>query len=227
MAKFNLTSPTSLYRECDLKDLDHWMHGELRKVEESAVRSVLNTVCKNLSEFVLFPPRAVLLWKGCNRVRPPGKRGKYHRYPSTLKDLARSVRIKWDTRPNGPAIMSFLIAGGERPNRMGSSNAWSIHHLYSGKFPYPGKESTLHAPKEGIHFTQSAGLIAAHPIADAICDEFPSFAWRLRAEAFLRFGYDPDGVFAEAHGDFGFQPGALCEVLYMDRPQQDDKDSGS
>lgn len=53
-------------------------------------------------------------------------------------------------------------------------------------------------------FTQSAGLVAIHPIADALADEFAIFAWRLRAESFLRFGYDPEGVFSAVQDDFGF-----------------------
>lgn len=121
-----------------------------------------------------------------------------------------------DTRMNGPAISAFLLAGGERPGRFGSSNAWSIHHLYSGKFPHPGKESALHAIKSGLHFTQSAGLIATHPIADALSDEFPFFSWRLRAEAFNRFGYDPDQVFSEDHDSLGFGGGSTSTVIYED-----------
>jgi hypothetical protein len=33
----------------------------------------------------------------------------------------------------------------------------------------------MHAAKDCNHFTQSAGLIAAHLIADALSDEFPFF----------------------------------------------------
>lgn len=64
-----------------------------------------------------------------------------------------------------------------------------------GKFPYVDRDSTLHAVKDGAHFTQSAGLVATHPIVDQMCDEYPFFSWYLRAIAFKKFGYDPDGVF--------------------------------
>jgi hypothetical protein len=94
--------------------------------------------------------------------------------------MARARGVVLDTRPNGPAIAAFILAGGIRPERFGSSNAWSVHHLYSGKFPYIGPKTTTHAAKESGHFTQSAGLVAAHPIADALVDEFPFFAWLLR-----------------------------------------------
>ncbi len=46
-----------------------------------------------------------------------------------------------------------------------------------------------------VKWPKRAGLVAAHLIADALADEFAVFAWRLRAESFRRFGYDPEGVF--------------------------------
>jgi len=89
-----------------------------------------------------------------------------------------------------------MFAGGVRPERFGSTNATTMHHVYSGKFPYIGKVKTLHAVKFHKHFTQSAGVVASHPVADALGDEYPFFAWLLRYEAFKRFGYDPDRVFS-------------------------------
>lgn len=118
-----------------------------------------------------------------------------------------------DARPNGPAIAAFLLAKGARPTRFGSSNAWSIHRRYSGNFPYRVGEATLHAQKACYHFTQSAGLVAAHPVADALVDEFPFFDWLLRAEAFRRFGYDPDHVFGVDHDAYGFVPGSHRRVI--------------
>ncbi len=55
--------------------------------------------------------------------------------------------------------------------------------------------------------TQSAGLVAIHPIADAMADEFACFAWLLRAKAFEKFHYDPDGVFCKEVGKMGFRKG--------------------
>ena len=49
--------------------------------------------------------------------------------------------------------------------------------------------------KDAALFTEAAGLVAAHPFADALADEVPYFAWLLRAEAYQRFGFDPDAVF--------------------------------
>src|ERR1041384_5357009 len=109
--------------------------------------------------------------------------------------------------------LHFYSRGGDRPKRFRSSNAWSIHHLYSGKFPYYGRESTTHAAKDGNHFTQSAGLVAVHPVADALSDEFPFFAWLLRAKAYIQFGYDPDRAFSSQVDDLGFAAGRLCRII--------------
>ncbi len=216
MSRSNLTSPNTISRDCQIDNLDNWLAVELKAIEDKTIRSVVRTVCKNLERFIQFPVQPLLLWQGCDRVEPKGEKQKIHHYPNEIKFLAKQKKILLDTRPNGPAIASFLLAEGNRPIRFGSKNAWSIHHLYSGKYLSPGKEETLHATKNGNHFTQSAGLIAAHPIADAICDEFPAFAWRLRAESFLRFGYDPDGVFAKRHSNLGFAK-KRCKIAYSEQ----------
>jgi hypothetical protein len=88
----------------------------------------------------------------------------------------------------------FENAGGNIPLK-GNGKSWSIHHLYSGDFPYKDKKQTLHAVKVKLHFTHTAGLVAIHPLADAAAHEYACFSWFLRAKAFLLFGYDPDNVF--------------------------------
>ena len=67
------------------------------------------------------------------------------------------------------------------------------------------RRTSLHAVKDGRRFTQSAGLVAIHPIAEALKDEYLYFAWLLRHEAFLRFGYDPDAVLSERADGYGFR----------------------
>jgi hypothetical protein len=211
---YNLESPNGVIEPFDFVKPNRWIAREMLQIECASVREVVMRVAGNLDDFVQWPTRAVLLWEGCDRIPPANKRQKYHRYPEVIVKLARKQPIPLDTRPNGPATTSFLLAGGTRPERFGSTNAWSTHHLYSGKFPYIGRETTMHAPKECIHFTQSAGVVAIHPIADALCDEYPFFAWSLRAIAFQRFGYDPDGVFSPTQNRWGFVEGHTCEVLY-------------
>jgi hypothetical protein len=216
---YNLDSPNALLELCDLSNLRSWFTRECAQVKDVQVRSILERVADNLESFVQWPGRALLLLKGCTRVALEGKRQRYHKYPRGVTELAKSRGVPLDTRANGPAISAYLIAGGHRPPRFGSRNAWSIHHLYSGKFRYYGRDKdTAHATKLPNHFTQSAGLVAMHPIADAMGDEFPFFAWMLRAMAFLRFGYDPDGVFSECQDDLGFAAGYKCEIVCAEQP---------
>jgi hypothetical protein len=216
-SSFNLDSPNQILATHNLEKIDQWFEGEAKAVEDELIRQVICHMASHLDAFVRFPKRAVLLWQGCDRIAPEGKKQKYHKYPMFIKDAAKKLGVRLDTRPNGPAITSFLFAGGERPERFGSTNAWSIHHLYSGKFPYIGKFDSLHGQKDGKHFTQSAGLVAVHPLADALSDEFPAFSWLLRAHSFQKFGYDPDHVFAGGKVDgLGFEQGKSTEIIFKD-----------
>jgi hypothetical protein len=188
---------------CRLDDLDAWLEQEAATIPEVAFRTTIVAVNVSLQRFVCWPQRAELLWSGCDRKPEEGKKQRYHRFPDALKPLVRQHRFT-DRRSNGPAKLAYLVATGQRPLRA-NGNGWHIHHLYDGQFPYPGgARSSLRAVMHPLHFTQSAGLVAVHPVADALADEFPVFAWRLRAEAFLRFGYDPEGVFSESQDEFGF-----------------------
>lgn len=203
----NLQSPTAIQKPCDLADLGGWFAREAEAVGEHAIREVLLGVQRSLDVFVRWPRRALLLWEGRDRSI------KYHTYPDPVLLAAQKVSLVLDGRVNGPAVAAYRLAGGERPPRFGSNNGWSVHHLYSGKFPHPGRPGTLHAAYDGRHCTQSAGLVAVHPIADQLCDEYPFVAWLLRALAFQKFGYDPDGVFStDPHDQYGFV-GAKCSVL--------------
>ena len=210
---YNLSSPNGLLEPCNLDDLSGWFAKELTQILGAPERTILQSVETNLSDFVCWASEAILLWPGCDRVPELGKKQKYFSYPDYLREMARSAGIALDTRANGPAIASFLLARGQRPKRFGSSNSWSIHHLYSGKFPYYARQSTMHAAKDCNHFTQSAGLVAVHPIADALSDEFPFFAWLLRAQAYIRFGYDPDCALSSKVNSLGFVEGRQCKVI--------------
>jgi len=210
----NLVAPRTIKSPCDLSDLNTWFTREIEATEEQQpYRDILQIVVKNFNDFVKWPRQAILVWKGRTR------KTKYHSYPNELKLIALHQEIKLasgirlDGRSNGPALLAFQIAEGIRPQRSGSNNAWSIHHVYSGKFPFPGRPDTTHAAQDGLHCTQSAGLVAVHPIADQLCDEFPAFTWLLRARAYDLFGYDPDQVFSnELHDEFGFT-GKKCTVI--------------
>ena len=62
-----------------------------------------------------------------------------------------------------------------------------------------------HAAKNAKHFPQPAGPIAINSNVEAPRDEHFHFAWLLRYEAFLRFGYDPGAALSEKTGDCGFR----------------------
>ncbi len=197
-----------------MDNLPGWYTRETEQITVESFRHVAQYVGAHWQDFVRFAEKPLLLWQGCDRVAPEGEKHKYHSYPKEIKFAAKRLYVKLDTRPNGPARASFEIAGGERPERVGSTNDWTAHHLYSGKFPYIGRSTTTHAVKLGNHFTQSAGVITAHPIADALCDEYPFFAWLLRALAYQKFGYDPDGVFSSERDEFGFEIDRPCIVFF-------------
>ncbi len=161
------------------------------------VEEIKRTVLTHLDEFVKWPKEAVLLWNGCIRK-------KYHNYPPSILLLLEQRGIYRRNWSNDPAIHAYLLADGERPKRNHKNYGWDIHHLYLG-LSTPGGKRGSHAVKEGRHFTQSAGLVAVHPIADALYEEDSDFAAMLREESFKRFGYDPDGIFSSTSpNEFGF-----------------------
>jgi hypothetical protein len=172
------------------------------------ILEIRKTVISRLDDFVKWPKEALLLWHGCVRT-------KYHTYPSSILTLLAERDIYRRNWSNDPAIHAFLVAGGERPTRCHKNYGWDIHHLYLG-FPNGLGRNGTHAVKEGLHFTQSAGLVAVHPIANALYEEDPEFAELLRKESFNRFGYDPDGIFSSApHDGFGFVPPHKTRTIYI------------
>jgi hypothetical protein len=165
----------------------------------SAEQKIIKEVWEHKNEFIQWPAKAILLWEGCVRKT----RG--YQYPEEIKKELKSRGTPIDSRMrNGPAITSFLHAGGKRPKRS-NNQGWHIDHIYNGRFPWRMGGETLHAVKDGKHFTQSAGLVSAHPIAEALADEYFYFAWLIRFESFKRFNYDPDSVFCSKTNEYGFK----------------------
>lgn len=164
--------------------------GELREHSPAHVLSVADDVWLDRDNFIKWPGKSLLFMPGVSRSRI-----KYYDYNLEQKYHLKCAGIRADRRSNGPAIMAFLLAGGERPKRENKNREWSIHHIYDGKYPWPNTNRSVHAVQDGSLFTESAGLVAVHPIADALADEVPFFAWLLRLEAYKRFDFDPDNVF--------------------------------
>jgi len=165
---------------------------ELRTRTPNPYLSMIDWVWARPEDFLRWPKRAFLFIPGA--VRDP-----YHKYNPEQMAQIKAIRLAPDTRSNGPAIMAFMLAGGERPTRAVANKQWTIHHIYDGKHSLPNQPCS-HAVKEGRLFSEAAGLVAAHPIADALADEFALFAWLLRREAFIRFAFDPDRVFNSPAG---------------------------
>jgi hypothetical protein len=141
-----------------------------------------------------WPKQSVLLQPEWVRDSD-GNRADCYRYDAELKRRLRRKNLKPDGRNNGPAILSFLMAGGQRP--VCGDEGWPIHHVYDGQALVPGTQRRiLHAVQNGQHFTHSGGLVALHPAAHLVVHQSEFLAWLLRREAFIRFGYDPDNIFS-------------------------------
>ena len=162
----------------------------LRSMSSEQELLIADFVWAKRKHFIRWPSRSLLLIPGC--IRPGNK---IHTYPDSLILSLKKKGIRIDARSNGPAVMAYLLAGGDRPSRNGA-HAWSIHHIYDRRFPFPGKATSAHAASSGRLFTEAAGLVAIHPVADSLSSELPYLAWLLRFEAFKRFGFDPDCVFS-------------------------------
>lgn len=174
----------------DEKQFTEFLQNKLNALPPSE-RKIILEVWSNKDDYIKWPEKSILLIPGL--VRPKDKAPPYS--PELIRKF-KEKRILVDTRTNGPAIMSYLLAGGERPSRRDINHGWTIHHIYDGKFALGKGRPSVRAVTHGDHFTQSAGVVAIHPIADALADEYFYFAWMLRLESFKRFGYDPDNVFS-------------------------------
>jgi hypothetical protein len=180
-------------KDTSSKDIEKQINEKLqKKLNELSLgeQKIISDVWNNKNNYIKWPKQNILLIPGL--IRP---KGGFHKYSPELTRKFKEKGLPIDSRTNGPAIMSYLLAGGERPNRRDSNNEWTIHHIYDGKFAIENGKPSVRAVNHGDHFTQSAGLVAIHPIANALADEYFYFAWMLRHESFKRFGYDPDNVF--------------------------------
>jgi hypothetical protein len=143
-----------------------------------------------------WPIESAILQNGWTRDRDSNRTDCY-RYSAELTRRLKQKNLNPDGRNNGPAILSFLMAGGERP--VSGGEGWPIHHIYDGQALIPNtQKKILHAVQDGEHFTHSGGLVAAHPAAHFVAHQSELLAWLLRWEAFCRFNYDPNKIFSRA-----------------------------
>jgi hypothetical protein len=143
-----------------------------------------------------FPQCAVLLWSGCTRQSEP------YRFPAGLQAKwkgRRSGRLDYRMQ-NGPPNSAFTLGGGKKPS------GWELDHIYD--------EEPLWSVRKGLHFTQSAGLVAMPRHAHRRRHSDSMLSWLVRGIAFLKFGYDPLTAFSKgSHDKFGFIVGKSCEVF--------------
>jgi hypothetical protein len=102
---------------------------------------------------------------------------------------------------NGPPNSAFALGHGAKPS------GWELDHIYD--------EEPLWSARDGVHFTQSAGLVAMPKHAHRRRHADPLITWFVRGVAFVRFGYDPLRVFSTgSHDCFGFIAGRSCEIFW-------------
>lgn len=145
-------------------------------------------------QFIRWPKKAYCFWPGLVRANGTGRTTCYE-YSQEQLALIAQAGLEPRAWNNDPAIFAFKLAEGERPQRADWKWEWTIHHIYDGKFEAQTGWQITHAVRHPAYFTEAAGLVALHPIADSLASEVALFAWLLRHEAFKRFGFDPDGVF--------------------------------
>src|SRR2546425_12088235 len=104
-----------MQRPPELDNLDAWIASEAAFVEEPPIRNAVLNVCQSIDEFVRWPRRELLLWKGCDRVNRSERKQKYHTYPVELRKVVRHLtgQQRIDARSNGPAVVAFFQSGGD------------------------------------------------------------------------------------------------------------------
>jgi hypothetical protein len=110
---------------------------------------------------------------------------------------------------NGPVQTAYRVAGGER------LPGWEHDHIYDGKHGFGAM--ALHAATDPRHFTQSAGIVVVPEHVHEERARSASLSWFFRGVAYLRFGYDPNGVFCDNVDDYGFVPGTRYQVFWPTR----------
>ncbi len=184
----NLDNPSRL------QDAPRWLKAMWRNRFDVGVQSAM-AIWRKRETYFRWPKEQRIISRSWVR-HPDGRRTNCYDYPAELAQEIVRAGLCINGRNDGPAITSFLLAGGERPRRPYPSTwGWSIHHVYDGRHPrFPDQQVPL-AISDPQLFTNSAGLVAAHPLADYVAAREPLLAWLLRWEAFLRFGFDPMGAF--------------------------------
>jgi hypothetical protein len=202
------------------RDWRRWIECQVSRDNPTALplQQMLYTLCTNLySEDTLasFARRGILIWPRCtpgsnlDGLPDDAKALSFYTAGVGLKEYEKK-RLEDELKkrgiqslenfPIGPEQFSFTFAGGQL------YAGWIFHHIYDGTSALGKGKKTLNARHHGLHFTQTAGMVAIHPIVEALYDYFPCIKRTLRARSFKEFGYDPDRYFSKCeHDDRGFE----------------------
>jgi len=197
-----------------------WIEGQVARDNATSLplQQMLFNVCVDLYSartLVVFARQSMLIWPCCtpgeNLDGVPDDAKELSFYNAAVgfsdhdkKRLEHALRERGiqslERYPLDPDRFSFSFGGGN------INPGWSFHHIYDGTSPLGKGKKTLNAHRRGLHFTQTAGMVAIHPIVEALYDHFPCIKRTLRAGSFDKFGYDPDRYFSKReHDDRGFE----------------------
>ncbi len=194
LAKFASQLADDLDDNTDFENVPPWIRAMAGNRFDVGVQCAMG-IWNQRNAYIRWPRRQRLLLDAVTR-HPDGNNPNCYTYPPELAAEIVAAGLLIDARNNGPAILAFQLAGGERPRRPYPSTwAWTIHHIYDGQHPRLNQEFVPRAVADGRLFTEAAGLVAVHPLADYVGMNVPLLAWLLRSEAFRRFNFDPMGVF--------------------------------
>ncbi len=97
------------------------------------------------------------------------------------------------------AAAGFRYGGGVVPQAPPEADGWKTRHLYAGA-PALAAGVAFDATRDPNHYTQSAGIVAVHPVVDHLMALHPCMVFTLRWRAFDAFRYDPANYFAPQAG---------------------------
>ena len=196
LSRFSIQLADEIDNQSRWEDVPDWIRAMADNESDAGVQSAM-AIWNQRNTYIRWPKKSRLLLDGMTR-HPDGNSQNCYDYPPELVREILEAGLSDDRRNNAPAILAFQLTGGDRPRRPYPSNwGWTIHHIYDGQHLAPTDKTVPRAVVEGKLFTEAAGLVAVHPLADYVATNVPLLAWLLRWEAFCRFQFDPMDVFCK------------------------------
>jgi hypothetical protein len=98
--------------------------------------------------------------------------------------------------PWAHAVAAFRRMGGYVPQAVPGTEAWQLLHLYEALTRWGAAGNRDEAARAARHYTQSANLVAVHPVVQHLMAQYPCIVKTLQARVFTKFRYDPLDQFA-------------------------------